>query len=125
MVIRSRTIQGCEQLEADCYMSSLPLGVKGFAGAARDNSGIENSLHWSLDVLFAQDASGIRTNPDQSLPRCSGNVLMILKLVAQLKVSIRSKRKEARWNVGYLKSLLAQITDKQVADALGKPRTET
>ena len=35
MVIRSRTIQGCEQLEAHYYLSSLRLGVKRFARAAR------------------------------------------------------------------------------------------
>ena len=51
---------GGEQIEVHDYLSSLPLGVKRFARAARGHQGIENRWHWSLDVVFAQDGSRIR-----------------------------------------------------------------
>jgi len=50
MAIRSRTIQGGQQLQAHYFMSSVQLGVKVFDGAGRDNWEIVN-LHWTL-VLF-------------------------------------------------------------------------
>jgi predicted transposase YbfD/YdcC len=113
MVIRSRTIQGCEQLEAHYYLSSLPLGVKRFARAARGHWGIENSLHWTLDVLFAQDASRIRKDSSPEIASMLRQLaLMILQRDTQLKGSLRSKRKQAGWNDAYLETLLAQITDK-------------
>ncbi len=111
MVIRRRTIEGNETIEVHYYVSSLPMGVKRFARAARGHWGIENRLHWSLDVVFAQDASRIRkgTSPEiASMLRQSA--LMILQRDTQLLGSLRCKRKQAGWNNELLETLLAQIT---------------
>ena len=113
MVIRSRLIQGCEQLEAHYYLLSLPLGVKRFARAARGHWGIENRLHWTLDVLFAQDASRIRKGSSPEIAAMLRQLaLMILQRDTQLKGSLRSKRKQAGWNDTCIESLLAQIKAK-------------
>jgi predicted transposase YbfD/YdcC len=113
MVIRRRTIPGCEQIEVHYYLSSLPLGVKRFARAARGHWGIENRLHWTLDVVFAQDASRIRKDSSPEIASLLRQLaLMILQQDTRLSGSLRSKRKQAGWNDAYLESLLAQITDK-------------
>ncbi len=111
MVIRRRTIRGCETIEVHYYLSSLPLGVKRFARAARGHWGIENRLHWSLDVVFAQDASRIRKNASPEIASMLRQLaLMILRQDTRLSGSLRCKRKQAGWNNDHLESLLAQIT---------------
>jgi predicted transposase YbfD/YdcC len=42
------------------YISSLPLSVKQFATSVRGDWGIENSLHWCLDVTFRKDENRVR-----------------------------------------------------------------
>ena len=42
------------------YICSLPLGVKRFAKCVRGHWGIENTLHWCLDVTFREDESRVR-----------------------------------------------------------------
>lgn len=110
MVIRRRTIKGCEQTEVHYYLSSLPLGVKRFARAVRGHWGIENRLHWSLDVTFAQDASRIRKSASPEIASMLRQLaLMILQQDTQLKGSLACKRKQAGWNNRHLETLLAQI----------------
>lgn len=42
------------------YISSLRLGVKRFAACVRGHWGIENTLHWCLDVTFREDENRVR-----------------------------------------------------------------
>jgi predicted transposase YbfD/YdcC len=89
---------GKECSEVRYYLSSLRLGVKRFAQAVRGHWGIENSLHWVLDVTFNEDQSRIRKDhgPDNfALLR-----RFALTLIKQdtSPGSIRKKRKRAAWN---------------------------
>ena len=70
MVYRHRKVAGKETDEVHYYISSLPPKVKRLAKAIRDHWGIENSLHWVLDVLFAEDESRIRKGNGPEPPQC-------------------------------------------------------
>ena len=52
---------GKETTETRYYISSLAVGVKQFAHAVRSHWGIENSCHWSLDMIYREDESRIRS----------------------------------------------------------------
>ena len=111
MVFRTRTINGNEQMEVHYYLGSIGMGVKRFARAVRGHWGIENTLHWSLDVTFAQDASRIRKGSSPEIASMLRQMaLMILEQDTQLKGSLKSKRKQAGWNDELLETLLSQIT---------------
>ena len=46
--------------ETRYFISSLPNDATLFAGAARSHWGVENSLHWCLDIAFREDESRVR-----------------------------------------------------------------
>jgi predicted transposase YbfD/YdcC len=87
-----------ETCEVRHYISSCEPKVKQFAECVRGHWGIENSLHWILDVTFQEDQSRIRKDhaPDNfSLLR-----RFALTLIKQDKSpgSVKRKRKRAGWN---------------------------
>jgi predicted transposase YbfD/YdcC len=61
MVEATRTVGGKTSIEQRFYLSSLPPDAEQFARAVRKHWGVENQLHWSLDVTFREDQSRLRT----------------------------------------------------------------
>ena len=111
MVIRRRTVKGEEQICVHYYISSLSPNVRRFARVVRSHWSIENSLHWMLDVNFAEDQSRIRKGASPEIASMLRQLaLMILKHDTQLKGSLRGKRKIAGWNNEALETLLLNFT---------------
>ena len=61
-ITESTDSQGRCRLEARYYILSVLLSAKEFAGAVRGHWGIENNLHWQLDVSFREDECRVRTD---------------------------------------------------------------
>jgi predicted transposase YbfD/YdcC len=108
MVIRSVTCKatGAVSAEAAYYISSLRPDAHRIGGAIRGHWGIENGLHWVLDVVFREDA---RRLYDRT---AAENVAFLNRLALSVlrgdpsKGSLKVKRKRAGWNIQYLAQLL-------------------
>jgi len=98
-----------KQQETRYFITSLR-DVEQFAHAVRAHWGIENGLHWHLDVTFGEDASRVR---DQNAAAV-WNVMRktALEYLKQVepgkKVSLKSRRRLAAWDNAYLARLLAK-----------------
>jgi predicted transposase YbfD/YdcC len=61
-ITESTDSQGRDRLESRYYILSVLLTAEDFAGAVRGHWGIENDLHWQLDVSFREDECRVRTD---------------------------------------------------------------
>ena len=89
------------------YITSRYLSGKKFSGAVRGHWGIENSLHWQLDVTFGEDQSRIRKgHADANFSLLRRTSLSLLKNNKSKKIGVKNKRLSAAWNDDYrLKTL--------------------
>ena len=60
MVESIREVDGKATTERRYYLSSLPLDIATFARAVRSHWGVENKVHWIMDVCFREDQSRAR-----------------------------------------------------------------
>lgn len=112
MVLRSRTVAGRTSEELSYFISSLPPKVKTFAKAVRDHWGIENRMHWVLDVIFAEDQSRVRSDHGpENLAMFRRLALSILRNDATVKDSLKGKRQRAGWDDDFLLDLLTAFSD--------------
>ena len=82
--------------------------VCGFVKCLNCDWGIENSLHWVLDMAFHEDRSRVRTgNADQNLAVVRHMAVNMLKQETTAKVGIKAKRKKAGWDYEYLLKVLS------------------
>ena len=100
-------------LERRSYISSLSLKAKDLARIIRGHWGIENQLHWVLDVQFLEDDSRIRKdNAPENLAIVRQISLNLLNQEKTVKNGIRNKRKRAGWDDDYLLKVLAGFREK-------------
>ena len=108
MTANHRTVNGRTSIERRYYISSLPLGIEGFAHAVREHWGIENSLHGRLDVIYREDDSRIHKNHGpENMALLRRMALTLLKQETASKASIANKQRKAGWDNTYLLKVLA------------------
>jgi predicted transposase YbfD/YdcC len=90
------------------YISSLPAKAALLGKTVRAHWGIENSMHWVLDVAFREDDCRIRCgDAAQNFAILRRIALNLLKGDTKTKLGIANKRLKAGWDVSYLSRLLA------------------
>ena len=106
MVESQRTVDGKTTVETRYYIGSIGTDVACFARAVRGHWGVENVLHWRLDMTFREDACRVR----QPAAREHLAVLRRISLTRlkqdNAKFSLRNKRNTAGWDDRYLAKLL-------------------
>jgi len=97
---------GIEKRDVRYYISSLRRNGQQFARAVRNHWGIENSLHWSLDMTYREDESRVRNRT------FADNLSWLRRLTLSLikqhpgKQSNIMKRRMAGWSVDFLMQIL-------------------
>lgn len=101
-----REVNGRISDETRYFISSRKLEAEEFANAVRSHWGIENRLHWVMDVVFRDDDSRVRMrNAAANFVTLKHITLNMLKLVSG-KQSMRVRRKRASWDEDYLLTVL-------------------
>jgi predicted transposase YbfD/YdcC len=107
MVQCERHCNGKISEETRYYIGSIGINAETFAGAVRGHWGIENDLHWSLDVSFHEDDSRLREPvARENLAVLRHLALTRLKKESTNKLGIQNKRLTAGWDERYLEKLL-------------------
>lgn len=107
MVESTRTINGQSSIQHRFFITSLSANAKLFAKSVRDHWAIENSCHWSLDVIFREDDSRIRKGfSPQNFALIRKFALSRLKNDNSIKAGIKTKRLKAACDNNYLAKLL-------------------
>ena len=98
---------GKTERESRYYITSLPPDAARLNSAIRQHWGIENKLHWVLDVAFHEDDSRKRAgNAAQNFSLISRIALNLLKQNKTSQLGTKSKRLKAGWDNDYLLHLL-------------------
>ena len=98
---------GKECNEVRYYILSKYLSARRFAQAVRGHWGIENRLHWQLDVTFQEDQCRVRKgHADTNFSTLRRTALSLLKNESTLKVGVKNKRLSAGWDEAYLEKVL-------------------
>jgi predicted transposase YbfD/YdcC len=108
-MVRTREIQAKITTETSYYLLSTPLSAARFTEVARAQWGIENGLHWVLDVTMNEDR---KRNCKDNGPENIGLLRRLALNLARLegsKGSVKGKLKRAGWNDEFLGRLLGQF----------------
>lgn len=89
------------------YISSLKNNAKQAFQAVRGHWGIENELHWVLDLAFREDESRIRKDHgSENLAVLGHMALNLLKREKRTHVGIKTKRLKAPWDENHMLQVL-------------------
>jgi predicted transposase YbfD/YdcC len=107
MCLRERTVQGKTTTEVCYFIGSRRMAARRYAAALRNHWGIENQLHWHLDVSLGEDASRVENRHG------AANLALLRKVALSLlkqnprKESIARKRKAAALDPAFLAEIVS------------------
>ena len=107
MVEAIREINGVASTERRYYISSLQADAERMGTVVRGHWGVENGLHWSLDVAYGEDQARMREgNSAENFSILRRITLNLLKPDKTVKVGIKNKRLKAGWDDAYRAKIL-------------------
>lgn len=107
MVKATRIIDEKTTTEKRLFISSLLPDSNKILTAVRSHWGIENGLHWVLDIAFREDESRIRTGSGaENMAVLRHIALNLLKQEQSTKIGIKAKRLKCGWDEAYLLKVL-------------------
>jgi predicted transposase YbfD/YdcC len=107
MAVRQREIDTKVSTETSYFISSLENHPPTIAKAIREHWGIENGLHWCLDIAFREDDCRVRKDyAPENLGIVRHMAINLLKRETSLKGGIQTKRLKAAWDHNYLLKVL-------------------
>lgn len=106
MCVSEREVAGVCSTEVRYFIGSFRGSAKEYGAAVRGHWGIENTLHWSLDMSFGEDANRVRErNGATNLGLLRRVALSLLKQQTS-KLSLKCQRKQAAMNPAMLENIL-------------------
>ena len=107
MVFSERQEPGKEETaELRFYIGSKAARAKSYAKSIRSHWGIENGLHWVLDVSFDEDGCRMRTDHSPENMALLRRLALCLLKQHPSKGSVRGKRLRGGWDDGFLLEVL-------------------
>ena len=107
MIESERTENGKTSTQTRYYISSLPDDARKLLSGVRTHWGIENSVHWVLDVAFGEDDSRVRTgHAAENFSVLRRMALNMLKSETTSQGGVAARRKRAGWDEDYLLKVL-------------------
>jgi predicted transposase YbfD/YdcC len=107
MVESTRDAGDGAKTERRYFVSSLNADEELFAHAVRSHWGIENRLHYMLDVVYREDACRVRKDySPRTLALIRKIALTIARSDKESKTSIRGRVRQMTWSEDYMESLL-------------------
>jgi predicted transposase YbfD/YdcC len=106
MCTSERVVNGKQSDEVRYFIGSRVMNAQRYGAALRDHWGIENNLHWQLDVTFGEDANRVQKRHGAE------NLALVRRLALALlkrnrgKASIACKRLAAAYNTDFLEEIL-------------------
>lgn len=105
-VIRERHIGDDVSIEEQIYISSCELNCQQAAYAIRRHWGVENKVHWKMDVVFREDDSRIRRENGGLNMASLRRFAMNLAGLNTSKISMRRKLKNCGWDDDFREEIL-------------------
>ncbi len=107
MVEAIREVGGTTSRERRYYISSLSVDASRMGEIVRGHWGVENGLHWSLDIAFGEDQARMREgNSAENFSILRRIVLNLLRQDKTTKAGIKNRRLLAGWNDEYRQHIL-------------------
>jgi predicted transposase YbfD/YdcC len=108
MLEATRRVGQTTTTEIRYYISSLTPSAQQALDIVRTHWGIENEVHWVLDVAFREDDCRVRTGyAPQNFAVLRHLALNLLKHETSVKVGIKTKRHMAGWSAEFLRKVLS------------------